>query len=58
MIFQAGKLLETTFLVLSKALLEIIVQGYRFSIGFLSLNDLSSIDWIFVQPRATGFFKI
>jgi hypothetical protein len=28
------------------------------SIRFLSLNGLSLIDWIFVQPRATGFFKI
>jgi hypothetical protein len=58
LIFQADRLLKTTFLVLNKAILEIVVQEYRFSIRFLSLNGLSLIDWIFVQPRATGFFKI
>jgi hypothetical protein len=58
LVIQADRLLEATFLVLNKAILEIVVQEYRFSIGFLSLNGLSLIDWIFVQPRATGFFKI
>jgi hypothetical protein len=58
LIIQAGKLLESKSLVLSKAFLEIVVQEFRFSIGFLSLSGLSLIDWIFVQPRATGFFKI
>jgi hypothetical protein len=58
LVIQADRLLEVTFLVFNKAFLEIVVQESRFSIGFLSLNGLSLMDWIFVQPRATGFFKI
>jgi hypothetical protein len=44
LIIQAGKLLVSKSLVLSKAFLEIIIQEFRFSIGFLSLRDLSLID--------------
>jgi hypothetical protein len=34
LIFQADRLLETTFLVLNKAILEIVVQEYRFQSDF------------------------
>jgi hypothetical protein len=58
LVIPADRLHKATFLVLNKAFLEIIVQEYRFSTGFLSQNGLSLIDWIFVQPMASGFFKI
>jgi hypothetical protein len=58
LVIPADRLHKATFLVLNKAFLEIIVQEYRFSTGFLSQNGISLIDWIFVQPMASGFFKI
>jgi hypothetical protein len=44
LLIQAGKFLVWKSLALRKVFLVIFGQELRFSIGFLSLRDLSSID--------------